>query len=251
MSDKLDPMLAKPADLCCLKGSFHSGEPQGKTVHIEGVETYIATPAPDTANGNILLYLPDAFGLLGNSFLLMDAFASCGYLTLGVDCFLGDAVSKHTTTPLSDPKFDFEAWCDKHLKSSEEVAAKWVKAVKSRYSTSDSVKFACVGYCWGARIVCQQLSKDGVCKAGAIAHPSFMKESHVFGVDGDLFLPESRARTVEILTEGEKKFNMQVYSGVGHGFATRPDMSDPYQKWAKEQCFKGFVEWFDFWLSRD
>lgn len=89
MSDRTDPILAKPADLCCLKGSFHTGEPQGKTVHIEGIETYIATPAPDTANGNILLYFPDAFGLHGNSFLLMDAFASCGYLTLGVDYFLG------------------------------------------------------------------------------------------------------------------------------------------------------------------
>ncbi|CAD0013905.1 unnamed protein product, partial [Aureobasidium pullulans] len=210
------PILAKPADLCCLKGSFHTGEPQGKTTHIEGIETYIAAPAPDAANDNILLYFPDAFGLHGNSYLLMDAFAS--------------------------------SWCDKHLKSSEEVAAKWVEAVRSIYGTSGSVKFVCVA--WGARIVCQQLSKDGICKAGAIAHPSFMKESHVFGVDAplyiaapttdSLFLPESRARTVEILTEGEKRFNLQVYSGVGHGFA-----------WAKEQCFKGFVEWFDFWLSRD
>ncbi|CAD0025332.1 unnamed protein product, partial [Aureobasidium pullulans] len=223
------PILAKPADLCCLKGSFHTGEPQGKTTHIEGIETYIAAPAPDTANGNILLYFPDAFGLHGNSFLLMDAFASCGYMTLG------DAVSKHTTTPLIDPNFDFEAWCGKHLESSEEVAAKWVEAVESIYGGPEKVKFACV---------------DGICKAGAIAHPSFMKESHVFGVDAplyiaapttdSLFLPESRARTVEILTEGEKRFNLQVYSGVGHGFA-----------WAKEQCFKGFVEWFDFWLSRD
>jgi len=55
-------------------------------------------------------------------------------------------VSKHTTTPLNDPNFDFEAWCDKHLKSSEEVAAKWVEAVKSIYGTSGSVKFVCVGY---------------------------------------------------------------------------------------------------------
>lgn len=89
MSDKPDPILAKPADLCCLKGSFHTGEPQGKTTHIEGIETYIAAPAPDAANDNILLYFPDAFGLHGNSYLLMDAFASCGYLTLGADYFLG------------------------------------------------------------------------------------------------------------------------------------------------------------------
>jgi hypothetical protein len=37
----------------------------------------------------------------------------------------------------------------------------------------------------GARMVCQQLSKPGTCKVGAIAHPSFLKESDVSGVDGE------------------------------------------------------------------
>ncbi len=37
---------------------------------------------------------------------------------------------------------------------------------------------------WGARFVCTQLSKDGFCKAGAIAHPAFMNESHVFNIEG-------------------------------------------------------------------
>jgi hypothetical protein len=34
-------------------------------------------------------------------------------------------------------------------------------------------------------MVCQQLSKPGTCKVGAIAHPSFLKESDVSGVDGE------------------------------------------------------------------
>lgn len=89
MSDNSDQVLAKPADICCLKGFFYSGEPQGKVEQVEGVETYISSPAPGRANGNVLLYFPDAFGLHNNSYLLMDAFASCGYLTLGVDYFLG------------------------------------------------------------------------------------------------------------------------------------------------------------------
>lgn len=89
MSHEIDRVLAKPADVCCLRGSFHSGKPQGKIKQIGGVDSYIATPLSETANGNVLLYFPDAFGLHNNSFLLMDAFASCGYLTLGVDYFLG------------------------------------------------------------------------------------------------------------------------------------------------------------------
>jgi hypothetical protein len=32
-------------------------------------------------------------------------------------------------------------------------------------------------------------------------------------------MPEQRARTVEILAENEQKFNMQIFSGVNHGFA--------------------------------
>ncbi len=89
MSSAADPVLAKPVDLCCLRGSIHSGEPKGKVEQIDGVDTYVATPNATTANGNVLLFFPDAFGLHANNFLTMDAFAECGYLTLGVDYFLG------------------------------------------------------------------------------------------------------------------------------------------------------------------
>jgi len=85
----MDRVLAKPADLCCLKGHFHTGERTGSIEQIEGVDTYVAKPVPATSNGNVLLFFPDAFGLHINSFLMMDAFAACGYLTLGVDYFLG------------------------------------------------------------------------------------------------------------------------------------------------------------------
>jgi len=56
---------------------------------INGVETYVSYPDPEKSNGNIKIFFPDAFGLHINSFLLMDAFAACGYLVLGVDYFLG------------------------------------------------------------------------------------------------------------------------------------------------------------------
>jgi hypothetical protein len=84
-----DPFLAKPADLCCLKGAIHSGEPLGQIKQIGGVDTYVATPDPKTANGNVILFFPDAFGLYVNSLLMMDAYAAWGYLTLGVDYFVG------------------------------------------------------------------------------------------------------------------------------------------------------------------
>ncbi|PVH99976.1 dienelactone hydrolase [Periconia macrospinosa] len=259
--EETDPFLAKPADFCCLKGTIHSGEAQGTIETIDGIPTYIATPDAATANGNILLYFPDAFGLQGNAFLLMDAFAACGYLTLGVDYFLGDGVGKHSDSPLSDPNFDFEVWKTKHLTASEVVAAKWIEGVQAKYGKHDDVKYAAVGYCWGARFVCAQLSKTGLCRVGAIAHPSFMKESHVTGLNAPIFFAapntdalfpaEQRSRAVEIMTEDKKSFNMRIFQNVDHGFATRPQLSIPYEKWAKEQCFKNFVDWFEFWLSID
>ena len=91
----MDKVLAKPADLCCLKGGFHTGEPTGSVTQIDGIDTYVAKPQPGTENGNVLLLFPDAFGLHTNSFLMMDAFAECGYLTLGVDYFLGVSTTQY------------------------------------------------------------------------------------------------------------------------------------------------------------
>lgn len=85
----MENILAKPADLCCLKGAFHTGQPTGSIIQIDSVDTYVASPHPKRSNGNVVLFFPDAFGLHINSFLMMDAFAECGYLTLGIDYFLG------------------------------------------------------------------------------------------------------------------------------------------------------------------
>jgi hypothetical protein len=48
---------------------------------------------------------------------------------------------------------------------------------------------------WGARMVCRQLSRRGICKVGAIAHPSFLKESDVSGVDGESPTPQNLQAT--------------------------------------------------------
>lgn len=85
----MDAALAKPSSLCCLGGSIHSGDSKGKIEQIDGVDTYVAEPDAKNSNGRVLLFFPDAFGLHINSFLMMDAFAARGYLTLGVDYYLG------------------------------------------------------------------------------------------------------------------------------------------------------------------
>jgi dienelactone hydrolase len=84
-----EPYLAKPSGSCCLKGTIHEGESRGTWETIADVETYISKPAPEKANGNILLYFPDVWGMFPNGLLVMDAFADAGYLVLGLDYFRG------------------------------------------------------------------------------------------------------------------------------------------------------------------
>jgi len=81
--------LAKPPGDCCLKGSLHEGEPRGTFVDVDGLETYISEPADGKANGHILLYFPDVWGMFNNGLLIMDGFADAGFLVLGPDYFRG------------------------------------------------------------------------------------------------------------------------------------------------------------------
>jgi dienelactone hydrolase len=57
---------------------------------------------------------------------------------------------------------------------------KWVEAVKEQYGSRET-KYACVGYCFGAPYVCNELAKDTV-TAGAFAHPAFLKEHHFYNI---------------------------------------------------------------------
>lgn len=58
-----------------------------------------------------------------------------------------------------------------------EAVPKWVDEVKRRHGDEGRTKFACVGYCFGAPYVCDELAKDTV-TVGAFAHPAFLKEHH-------------------------------------------------------------------------
>lgn len=255
--------LAKPPGDCCIAGNLHVGEPRGTQETIDGIDTYVAHPPAGKSNGNIVLWFPDVWGLSNNGLLVMDGFADAGYLTVGLDYFRGDPVWKHrkdrhdTTT---DPGFDYDAWKTKHQTFAAEAVPRWVDAVKAKYGAAGT-KYACVGYCFGAPYVCDQLAEGGICTAGAFAHPAFLKESHFANLKRPLFLScaeidhtfdaQSRRRAVDMLIADKKPYHVQLFSGVEHGFALRGNQDDPYERWAKEQSLRGIVDWFDCWLAGD
>jgi len=46
----------------------------------------------------------------------------------------------------------------------------------------------------------------------------------------------------------KKAYQVQLFSGVQHGFALRCNLDDAYERYVKEQSLKNIAEWFDFWL---
>jgi hypothetical protein len=85
--------LAWPSSACCLKGTIHQGDPKGTYTEVAGLQTYESRPPKGKANGHILLYFPDVWGLFTNGLLVMDGFADAGFLVLGLDYFRGVSLS--------------------------------------------------------------------------------------------------------------------------------------------------------------
>lgn len=60
---------------------------------------------------------------------------------------------------------------------------------------------------------------------------------------------EKRHESEGILSKLDVPWQINLYSGVSHGFAVRGDLSDPKIKFAKEQAFLQAVHWFDQWIK--
>lgn len=72
----------------------------GKFVTIAQMETYLSEPPEGKANGHILLYFPDVWGMSTNGLLIMDGFADAGFLVLSPDYFRGVSSSCWTCSSL-------------------------------------------------------------------------------------------------------------------------------------------------------
>jgi dienelactone hydrolase len=91
-----------------------------------------------------------------------------------------------------------------------------------------------------------------------VAHPSFVEETELAAITGPLsisaaetdaiFPAEKRHTSEEILQKTGQPYQINLFSGVAHGFAVRADTSDKVAKFAKEQAFIQAVTWLDQWL---
>ncbi|KAI0658272.1 alpha/beta-hydrolase [Cubamyces menziesii] len=246
-------VLAGPPGECCTKTVQHVGDPRGTIERIAGVETYIASPPSGTTEDKIILFFADIFGpLYVNSQLLMDYWADNGYLVLGIDYLERESYADH----VNKEGFDMLGWIQLKRVRAAELLPPWVEGIRARYGVNK--KYFCVGYCFAAPFVMEHIKKDWIV-AGAFAHPAYLDEDHFRGVrkpllmacaEIDITFPRSARRRVEdILVEEKAQYYIQVFSAVEHGFAVRGDPSIPIQRWAKEECARGILNWFNHWCA--
>jgi dienelactone hydrolase len=102
--------------------------------------------------------------------------------------------------------------------------------------------------------------KDEI-NVGFLAHPSFVSPEELTSITGpisiaaaefdNIFPTEKRHETEELLLGDKVKqpFQINLFSGVHHGFGVRGDLSNKQVKYGKEQAFLQAVSWFDQFLK--
>jgi len=244
-------MASNKVAQCCTVGVKHEGEPSGKSIKIgSSIDTYVAEPTGSNVHKNTaILFLPDVIGIWANSQLIADQFAANGYYTIMPDILQGDPISLNRSAD-----FDFTTWLAKHTtKDVDPIVEAGIKFLQDAGYT----KIGAVGYCFGAKYVVRYLGGVGGkgIDAGFVAHPSLVEEDELAAISGpfsiaaaetdSIFPAEKRHKSEEILIAGKKVYQINLYSGVVHGFAVRCDLNVKVEKFAKEQAFLQAVAWFD------
>ncbi|KAF7712883.1 Uncharacterized protein PECH_001858 [Penicillium ucsense] len=243
-------MASNPPAACCTVGVKHEGEAKGSLEQVGGVETYLTYPSNKSASRAVLL-LTDVIGhRFINAQLIADQLAANGYFVVMPDLFHGDAI------PLNRPAgFDLMAW----LKGPPGHLPPRVEPVVHAVLGEMKAKLGCekigvVGYCFGAKYAVRLL-KDAQVDAAYVAHPSFVDAEELAAIQRPLsiaaaetdsiFPAEKRHESEQTLAKTGQAYQINLFSGVEHGFAVRADISKPVVRFAKEAAFTQMVAWFN------
>ncbi|PHH60457.1 hypothetical protein CDD81_1632 [Ophiocordyceps australis] len=254
-------MASHPPGPCCTVGTLYEGEPQGESIKIGNgkIDAYLAKPPADKAlTGCGIIFLPDVIGIWQNSKLLADNFAAAGYPTLLVDLFDGDPV------PLNRPaSYDLMKWLrqgsDGKTPHTKEAVDPITLAGIAALREMGVAHIAAVGYCFGAKYAIRHY-KSGI-ECAFVAHPSFVDDEELAALSGPLsiaaaeedfiFSTEKRHQSEEILKKTGQPYQVNLYSGVVHGFAVRGKIEVQVERFAKEQAFRQALIWLQEFLPRE
>ncbi|KAF2844354.1 esterase/lipase [Plenodomus tracheiphilus IPT5] len=255
-------MTSNPPSTCCTKGFKHEGQSRGRMENLGDFEAYVVEPASDAASNDYgVVYLTDVIGhKLINAQLLVDQYADDGYVCLMPDIFDGDGVPlnyDHAT-------FSFEKWTLGEFGAKktphtppviDPIVDACIESLRTKYRCK---KIALVGYCFGAKYVVRFLADPRV-SAGFIAHPANIQKEELEAIKRPLALAAAetdyvfpanlRHESEETLKKTGVDYQINLYSGVSHGFAVRCDLKQRVQRFAKESAMHQSLQWLKHHLS--
>jgi len=254
-------MTSHPPGTCCYKGVKHEGTATGEFSQLGDFEIYTKYPEDKSTDLGILI-ITDVIGhRFINAQLIADQFAANGYFVMMPDLFDKDPI------PLNRPgDFDIQKWLGgeynekkkAHLPPTvDPIIDACLVEMRTKYNCK---KIGAVGYCFGGKYVIRHLRPDaGKIDVGYTAHPSFVDADELKAIKGPLaisaaetdaiFPTPKRHESEEILLGLGLPYQINLYSGVVHGFAVRGDPKDRVALYAKENAFLQAIQWFEEYLK--
>ncbi|KAG6918345.1 hypothetical protein DXG01_014994 [Tephrocybe rancida] len=254
----------------CTSGEFLPGEPTG-ALSTQGA--YLAAGPTQPSKRSIVL-LTDVFGLpLKNCKIIADHFSK----ELDCDVWVPDYFAGRPIMALSQMKSierategKFAAWewirfvlVDILPNMPAFFASRASVFIKAIQEEKKYEKIGSVGYCFGGSAT-MRLGTTDLVQSVAIFHPSSftvgfaktIKAAAFWGCAGvDRAVPQSLREQTEAMYASRKGTNsfidyeFQLYEGTFHGFAIRPNLTNPVVKERYEESLKHTVTWFNKTLA--
>ena len=234
----------------------HTGTPVGKEIVYNGSTLYVSLPksCPDAkaATPKAVLYLTDVFGIqLKENKLLADSFARAGFYVVAPDMFDGAPAP----TDLNTPGFNVTDFTMKHqVANTDPIVEKAVAYIQNELKIKN---IGATGYCFGGRYAFRFGAPGRGATAVFTAHPSLQEDAEVLAVkaptsvaaaETDQLMSDDKRHQLEgFLKQNKNPYSVALYSGTNHGFGVRANVSNPQEKFGKEEAFFQAVRWFDVW----
>lgn len=114
---------------------------------MKSVRVYVASPKSDATPRKAVILLSDILGILPNSQLIADAFATNGYIAVLPDLFNGDQISPGD---YEAKKVDIKDWISRHtVDDVSPIVDAMIKYLRTDLAVE---KVGAAGYCFGGKV---------------------------------------------------------------------------------------------------
>ncbi|KAI1170102.1 dienelactone hydrolase family protein [Nemania sp. FL0916] len=266
----------------CFTGGVHDGTPTGTVTKLHDLDVYIAEPASGNPPKGVIVLIPDIFGwAFVNIRLMADGFAKKKDYRVYVPDFMKGNAAPVSVISTMQKVMAPKSWSETLAKPYHAISlvgsaapaiflnrpGKTFPVVKAfmeslRQNEAAQLPVGATGYCWGGKhvvLLAEGLKVDGkpLIDAGFTAHPSFLTlfediekitvpVSFALGEKDNMISVEQAKQLEKIVLnkpEGQKG-ESRVYTGYGHGFACRVDVTNEDPKGAVEAEDQA-LEWFE------